>query len=70
MKKKNSLILILPLALMVLGGCAHCSVTVTKFDGKTTGINPHGAGKIKVVREAYWGNLKCILKLLKKEVVE
>jgi len=51
----------------VLSGCAHCSRTVTNFNGKTNGLNPYGKGDIKVDREAYWGNLKCILKLVNKE---
>lgn len=57
----------LAVLVLSLSGCAHCSKTVTNFNGKTTGINPYGAGTVKVVREAYWGNLKCILKLINKK---
>ena len=47
--------------------CSHCSRTVTNFDGKPSGLNPYGSGNLVVVREAYWGNLKCILKMLGEE---
>ena len=59
--------IILAICVMLLSGCAHCSKTVTKFDGKTTGINPYGSGKVKVVREAYWGFKQCILRLINRD---
>lgn len=52
------------LCLILMSGCSHCSRTITDFDGKTHGLNPYGTGKAKVTREAYWGNLQCILKLI------
>jgi len=57
---------IIPTILMVsmLSGCAHCSVTITDFTGKTKGINPYGDGNVVVARESYWGNLQCILDLI------
>ena len=65
---KNILLL---LAVVVLfTGCAHCSVTLTKFDGKTKGLNPYGDGNIDVIREAYWGFKACILKLVERSGVE
>jgi len=39
-------------SLLFLVGCAHCSKTVTDFNGKTSGINPYGKGDIKIHRES------------------
>lgn len=64
MKKNLSLILLL----VVLGfGCSHCSKTMTTFDGQTKGFNPYGDGIVNIVREAYWGNKKCIMKLVDRD---
>jgi hypothetical protein len=48
---------------LLLVGCSHCSVTKTKFTGKTTGINPYGNGNIVVDRESYWGFNECLSRI-------
>lgn len=44
--------------------CAHCSRTISNFDGKTKSLNPYGDGKLDVQRESYWGNLNCISRMM------
>jgi len=63
MKKYLSLLLIC----FVLQGCAHCSKTVTTFDGKTKGFNPYGDGDLTIDRTAYWGTKGCVGRLLDQE---
>ena len=60
---QKSLILAVLLIVSSLG-CSHCSVTRTNFDGKTSGINPYGAGEVEVERESYWGTNQCVVKLM------
>ena len=45
-------------------GCAHCSRTVTHFDGKTKSLNPYGDGNMTIDRESYWGNMNCVRRML------
>jgi len=45
---------------LMLSGCAHCSTTVSHFDGKTFGINPYGSGNLKVDRITSWGSSNCV----------
>ena len=59
-------IVILLYCYIAVSGCAHCSRTVTDFNGKTKGFNPYGDGTVTMKREAYWGNLSCIRKLIKE----
>lgn len=66
----NKKILSIFVCLIFLQGCAHCSKTVTNFDGKTSGINPYGNGKVKVLRTSYWGNNMCIKNMMKNEIRE
>lgn len=54
--------------LLFFTGCVHCSRNATMFNGKTHGFNPYGTGDIHVVRESYWGNLQCVLKLIEQRI--
>jgi len=55
--KRNILIFTL---LIFAAGCAHCSLTETKFKGKTKGMNPYGDGDITIDRTSYWGTQECL----------
>jgi len=52
---------------IMLSGCAHCSRTVSDFDGKTAGINPYGSGTLKTSRVSYWGTKACVNKMIKED---
>lgn len=57
------LTLIIALVIMTTG-CAHSSRTITKFYGKTKGINPYGDGQITIYRESYWGTEALVKKMM------
>ena len=63
MKTFNYVLVLLCVAVTIIG-CAHCSRTLTHFQGKTTGVNPYGSGNIEVNRDSYWGDKECIMKLV------
>ena len=65
---KNLIAFITLLVAIALVGCSHCSKTVSKFDGRTSGLNPYGEGDLEVDRTSYWGTQECIKLLFGQEI--
>ena len=65
MKTFNYFLLLACISLLCIS-CAHCSKTVTHFDGKTKSLNPYGDGVMVVDRESYWGDKTCVKRFLDK----
>ena len=59
--------LIVLFSVIVLSGCAHCSVTETLFDGETKGFNPYGDGTADVTRTSFWGTSERLIRELIKK---
>ena len=54
--KNFNYFLVLISAILVVGGCTHCSRTISNFNGKTKSLNPYGDGTLKIERTSYWGS--------------